>query len=394
MELRVQVGCAERQDRGELHRLTFPVSGLAAPSLWFEVPRAHADMVSSSCDAALVALLAPAMAQGRALTVDGPVTDGLVWAVRQTVQPILSRTVAGLTAIPIHAPDRQRVGDAGGDAVLTGLSCGVDSLAVVAEHLLDAAPDERITHFLFNDVGSHGPGDGTPGLAEGRWQRMAAAAAALERPIIRVQSNLGAFYRGTQALHFQATHTLRNGSVALTFQAGARRFLYGSTYSWNDTWVRPTYDMAHAEPMLLPVLSTPRLELRCVGQEHTRVEKTRRIAALPIAHRHLDVCVSPGGDGAAGVNCSRCFKCLRTLLTLELLGRLGLFEGVFDLAQYRRSRTGYVARLLAGEGAELGREILDLMQESGFRPSTHQRARAAAYSLWTRVPAPVRRLAR
>lgn len=393
MERRVLIGRPERQDSGELHRLTFPVSGLAAPTLWFEVPRSHAGMVASSCDAALVALLAPAMAQGGPLTIEGPVTDGLVWAARQTVQPILSRTIAGLSTIPIHAPQRERGAETGGDAVLTGLSCGVDSLAVVAEHLLDAAPEERITHFVFNDVGSHGAGDGIPGLAEGRWQRMVAAATALERPIIRVRSNLAEFYRETKPLHFQATHTLRNGSVALMLQAGARRFLYGSTYSWPDTYVRPTFDMAHAEPMLLPVLSTPRLELRCVGQEYTRVEKTRRVAALPIAHRHLDVCVSPDGDGAAGVNCSRCFKCLRTLLTLELLGRLEAFEGVFNLPQYRVARTGYVARLLAGEGAELGREILDLMQESGFRPSTHQRARAAAYSLWTRMPAPVRRLA-
>ena len=393
MDRRVLIGRPERQDSGELHRLTFPVSGLAAPTLWFEVPRSHAGMVSSSCDAALVALLAPAMARGGSLTITGPVTDGLVWAARQTVQPILFRTIAGLSTIPIHAPTRERSAEAGGDAVLTGLSCGVDSLAVVAEHLLDAAPAERITHFVFNDVGSHGAGDGIPGLAEGRWQRMVAAATALERPIIRVRSNLAEFYRGTQPLHFQATHTLRNGSVALMLQGGVRRFLYGSTYSWHDTYIRPTFDMAHAEPMLLPVLSTPRLELRCVGQEYTRVEKTRRIADLPIAHRHLDVCVKPDGDGAAGVNCSRCFKCLRTMLTLELLGRLGAFEGVFNLPQYRVARTGYVARLLAGEVAELGREILDLMQESGFRPSTHQRARAAAYALLTRMPNPVRRLA-
>jgi hypothetical protein len=151
--------------------------------------------------------------------------------------------------------------------------------------------------------------------------------------------------------------------------------------------------MAHAEPMLLPALSTPGMELRPVGQQYTRVEKTRRIAALPVAHRHLDVCVSPDDAGAAGVNCSRCFKCLRTLLTLELLGQLDSFEGVFDLPRYRVARNGYVARLLAGEGGELGREILDLMQQSGFRPSTHQRARAAAHSLWSHVPAPVRRLA-
>jgi len=393
MEHGVVIGPPERQDSGELHRLSYPVIGLAAPTLWFEVPRAHAGMVAASGDAALVALLAPAMARGGSLTIDGPLTDGLAWASRQTVQPILSRTIAGLSTISILARDRRHGAEGGGDAVLTGLSCGVDSLAVVAEHLLDAAPDERITHFLFNDVGSHGAGDGIPGLAERRWQRMAEAAEALERPIIRVRSNLALFHRDTQPLHFQATHTLRNAAVALIFQAGARRFLYGSTYSWDDTWVRPTFDMAHAEPMLLPVLSTTRMELRSVGQQYTRVEKTRRIAALPVAHRHLDVCVSPDGDGAAGVNCSRCFKCLRTLLTLELLGQLAPFEGVFDLPRYRVARNGYVARLLAGEGGELGREILDLMQQSGFRPSTRQRARAAAYSLWSRVPAPVRRLA-
>ncbi len=111
-------------------------------------------------------------------------------------------------------------------------------------------------------------------------------------------------------------------------QGGIGRYLYASTYSRADAVVRPWHDISCGDLVGLPMLSTDALTAASSGSEHTRVEKTLRVADLPVTYRTLDVCAR--GRMPPG-NCSACIKCLRTLLTLEIAGVVDRYAPVFDL---------------------------------------------------------------
>ncbi len=357
--------------QGAVARVEFAVEGLDPGLLWFELESRFANFLDDTCDAALVGILAPAMHSGAALHVDGTISARLRWSIRNTVMPVLERIVPGARAVEVVAPSVRRGAQPSGSSVLMGLSCGIDSFAACLDHLLDARTDaeERVTHFLFNDVGSHGPGggDAVANLRAARLRNVAAVAATLGVPLLKVRSNLDAFYpRPVRELAFVSTHTLRNAAVALLLQAGARRLLYASATPWRRTGIRAG-NMDTADPILVPALSTERIDLLSVGREYTRVQKTARIADWPLAQAHLNVCVE------SGVNCGRCFKCLRTLLTLELLGKLDLFAAVFDLADYRRRRERYVLEVLADRRDPLMGEVRELVRAVGYRPGVKLR---------------------
>jgi hypothetical protein len=196
-------------------------------------------------------------------------------------------------------------------------------------------------------------------------------------------SNLPDFYPDLHdsPLNWAAALPLRNSAVPLLLQRGIRRFLFASSYSWSAIRVFDSSDMTKADPILLPALSTERTELCSVGTEHTRVEKTRRIAGLELARKYLDVCIMEGDR-----NCSACEKCLRTLLTLELNGSLNEFRDRFDLEVYARHRDEFIARVLVEEHAPFHLEIRDFMRGVGFHPPARAKALALALRTWRLVP--------
>ncbi len=109
-------------------------------------------------------------------------------------------------------------------------------------------------------------------------------------------------------------------------------FYYSSSDTYDDAGVFSTYDMAFADTIILPLLSTDSMTLRSTGSAYSRAEKTREILSIPRIGERLDVCVNHGHKGAK-INCGVCWKCCRIELTLEAFGALRQFEPVFDLAR-------------------------------------------------------------
>jgi hypothetical protein len=370
--------------------VAYAVEGLGPPELWFDVDRDHADFVAETGDAAVAALLLAAMDRGADVEVDGPVSSRLLWGIRNIIQHVAVRQRPFLRTVRVHAPGRTREPGPGGSAVLTGLSCGVDSFSAIHDHLLadDVHDDDRVTHALFSHVGHHGYGPGAQDRAEQRWTLARNAARELGLPLIRVSSNTPDFYSSDydDRLNWMSSLTLRNAAVPLLLQGGVRRFLLASSNSWREVGVEETRYMTDADPILLPALGTERIELDPVGTERTRVEKTRQIKDWPLAWSHLDVCIME-----AGRNCSRCEKCLRTLLTLEVLGAVEHFADRFDMEAYRERRNPFLARVLAGENSMFLEEIRALIRETDFAVSPQVRLLSAAIRAWRVVPHPVRR---
>lgn len=387
----VHVHAPTLTEQGDRVRVSFPVEGLAAPSLWFDVDAEYRHWISHTLDAPLAALLIAAMQAGRDVVLHGPASPRLLWHVRNTVLPVAMRQLPFLREVRISATEESVAPSTPpGKAVLTGFSCGVDSLSALQDHRFGdrSAPADRVSYLLFSHVGHHGYGPEVDERAEQRWQRMRAGAQTLGLPIVRVSSNTPAFYPSVynSPLAWAAALTLRNSAVPLLLQQGVRRFLFASSHSWAEVGVFPTSTMTKADPILLPALCTEQIELCAIGAEYTRVEKTRQIADMPLAQSSLDVCIMDG-DG----NCTRCEKCMRTALTLEILGALPAFSTRFDMAEYARRRTGFLAEVVADRHSSFLQEIQDVIRETGFPVPVESQLRASAIRAWRLLPAGVRR---
>ena len=342
-------------------------------TLWFSLPAAFEDLLAVPSDAFVVGLLVPAMAAGEDVHVAGAVSDRLLFNLSHAVQGVLRRGIPALRRVRIEADDVWQAEPRSGRGVATGFSGGVDSYCVLADTLLADVPERlKVTHLLFNNVGSHGSGGER--LFRERYGRLVPAVRRLGIPFLAIDSNLQTFYRRTPA--FRLTHTIRNAAVALLLQGGVERFMYASGYEYGSVFVGPTTDLAVCDPILLPLLSTRGFEMASVGGEYTRVMKTLRVAALPASYDTLDICCNP--DNASGfINCSTCWKCLRTLVTLEIAGCLERYARSFDLAAYAEARQAYLATLSASDDPRL-REIVEFAGERGFPLPTGGAAPSAA----------------
>ncbi|MDY0356027.1 MAG: hypothetical protein RBR19_09130 [Sedimentisphaerales bacterium] len=328
--------------------------------LWYAVERRYGEYLTPEhLDAFVVGLLMPAMMAGEDLHVDGPVSEKLHWNLRQYYMRILRSVNPKLSAVRVLAAElydgRQRPRPTG---VGAGFSGGIDSFCVLADHFLDDVPQAyRITHLLFNNVGSHGDGGCT--MFRNRAERLRPCAEELGLPFICIDSNLDEFYR----LGFQESHSVRNISAALVLQKLLGKCLYASAFRYEDCFVGRTKFAGHTDPVAIHLLSTERMECILSGAQYSRVEKTARITKIPQSYRYLDVCIDPR---RGNVNCGVCWKCARTLLTLELLGKTSLYEAVFPLEKYRLARRRCVARVLS-KNSPLTREVALLARERSCR---------------------------
>lgn len=306
--------------------------------LWYRVDAAYADMISTRSDAFLLGLLTPAMMRGEALEVQGAVAPELYYAAARPLQHLAKEFIPELNFIEISAPTLKSA-ERSGSAVITGLSCGIDSFSAIADHWSESAvADYRLTHLLFNNVG--GSREGGKRLFDRRVKNARAGAAALGLPLIIVDSNLEDFY-GNQT--FGATHTLRNLTVGLLLQKGAAKFLYASSQHYREKEIRPHIEISRADEIIFSLVSTPALQAVSVGSEYTRGEKTLQVAELEESWKLLDVCVFPFGEYPAR-NCSQCYKCVRTLLTLEAAGVSERYKECFTMPAYERARLKHIVR--------------------------------------------------
>lgn len=362
--MRIGVPRIVERDGGVEYRVDVEAS--AGPrELWFRVDASHGDLVSARADAALLGLLLPAMRAGEDVDVQGEVSERLLYNLSESFQFVMRFVIPELREVAIRAasggvaPNRAR-------GVATGFSAGIDSFWVVAEHHYgEPVPGHRLTHLLYNNVGSHGP-EGNP-LFRRRHARLRPVAERIGLPFVAVDSNLMSFYRSD--VSFKHTYTVRNVVVALLLQAGIGRSFHAAGTVLDGTPPSlPLKDIAHFDPVILPMMSTEALDAVWAGGTVTRVEKTLQVAEIADSWDTLDVCVRNDRAG----NCSTCKKCVRTLLTLEIAGLTERYAGVFDVDLFRRQRHWRVGRILRSNWAN-SHEIRELARERGYRFGLRER---------------------
>jgi hypothetical protein len=339
--------------------------------LWYSVPHNYEKYLQRDrLDPFVVGLLLLGMKDGEDIYVDGVMSEKLFYNITSYYMRILRIQMPELHSVRI-VPE-QLVGgiprEKGG--VATGFSGGVDSFCVLADHYWNPVPNcFRVTHLLFNNVGSHGRGGRT--LFEERFSKVLPAAREMSLPIIKIDSNLSELLSG---FDFVSTHVPRNVSAALTLQKLFGRFLYASAYRYEDCYVGRTHEMGRHDPVSVHLLSTEETECIATGSQYSRVQKTDRVSEISLTYRYLDVCVSSKRAG----NCSECPKCGRTMLTLEMLGKLGRYGRVFDLRVWQENRVRFMGQALSSRDLFL-KEIVKSAREYNWRFPALSRLYALCY---------------
>ncbi|WP_340107006.1 hypothetical protein [Rhodohalobacter sp. 8-1] len=335
-------------------------------SLWYEVDEPFGGFMSEQSDAALVALLIPAMNTGEDIHFKGTVSKRLYFNLNDRLQHILQIVMPWLKRIEIDCEGLTTAETSPG-GVATGFSCGVDSYSVLADYYYsDTVDGFKITHLFFNNVGSHGKGGEQ--LFNHRFEQIQKVTQKIGLPLIRVNSNLNEFY-DDERLSFIQTFTLRNASVPYLLNKMIGRFYYASGLSYKGHRIRETYSASESEAIIIPMLSAVGLDMVTVGSKYSRVEKTIQIAKIPDTYSTLDVCTS---SEKLDKNCSKCIKCMRTMLTLDLAGKLDLYSEVFDIETFRKRKNGYIAHVLKGRNS-LDNEIIQYAKSinHAFPASAH-----------------------
>jgi hypothetical protein len=332
--------------------------------LWYSIPEKYSQYVTTEkLDGFLVGMLLLAMRLGEDIDVKGAVSERLYFNLTHSYMNIIQILFPKLKKININTQylDDGKTAKCEG-AVVTGFSAGVDSFCTVCDHYFNAtSPDYKITHFLFNNVGSHDEWNSKRGreLFNARYDLLKGYPDELGIDFIKIDSNLSDILK----LDFQQTHVPRNVSAVLLLQKLFAKYFYSSAYQYKACHIGPHYNIALVDPAAVHLLSTETLECISTGCQYSRLEKTRMLTKVPGANRWLNVCVSPSPDGK---NCSTCWKCSRTLLTLETLGILEDFKQVFSLERWRRVKTKYLIRVLEDKNDLFIKEIRDYANTAGY----------------------------
>lgn len=243
----------------------------------------------------------------------------------------------------------------------------------------DVPPDYRISHLLFNNVGTHGNrcyGDIARArqLYGDRKRIVRAFAKEAGFDLVEVDSNLH------EHLPWRLLSNVitSNIAVAQALQGLFQRFYYPAQFQLSETLHWGPGDMEPYSPKLVTEMSTEVLECRSSDSQYSRVEKTVFLADKPLAQKYLNVCVT--AYGVEGRNCTTdCIKCARTTVTLDVLGRLEDFRNVFDLKKYARHRMRLFRGILVTANVDVfAAQIVANARNTGFKWPVAVKLRIAA----------------
>ena len=215
--------------------------------------------------------------------------------------------------------------------VATGLSGGIDSFYTVLEHMQGELKLTHLVNFIPNEKALTFTNEQIKfktGKSLDVWNDKLGGL--LNLPIIKVYSN----FNEDCKFHFEKIHAFCNLSHALLLKGIISSYLYSTGYDIEKVALDFS-DTSHYELLICQAVNSPYFEMVSYHPAVNRLEKTMAIVDNELVQSFLHVCVKREiGEG----NCTECFKCQRVLTTLDALGKLQLFEKVFDLQKYYQNK--------------------------------------------------------
>jgi len=336
--------------------------------LWFAVDQQYEPWLShENLDPFLMGLFLVAMEHREDIYLEGSVSEKLYFNMTHGLIHLFSLLDPSFKEISVYprSLNRSSLNPENRNHVVTGFSGGIDSFHLLANHFFSEPPaGYQVTHLVYNNVGAHGSNAGE--FFHKRFNRLVDFAREMELPFIKIDSNL---YKILDT-DFLLSVMPRNVASVMSLQKLFGRYLYASSFTFQDFLERMLYKIGYLDPLSVSMLATETMEPVVVGSHVTRVEKTRQVADVETSHRHLYVCTETNRDTAE--NCSTCFKCARTLLTLEILGKIHLYEKVFDLNKFHNIKQPYIESLFYHQDP-FAREMFDLAAANGYTFSPKSR---------------------
>lgn len=305
-------------------------------------------IVDDRIDAIVVGLMLFAIKNSYDFKSEIPISEELYYNLNYQFINSLS-AISGLRHPRIYAPLLPELNPTG-EIVATGISCGVDSLYTIYTHTQNIPPTCELNHLVFFNVGSHKTGKGeddSKRLFEGRRKLCRDFAAEAGLGFIEISSDLPAFLdKYDNGYSHVENHTFMALFCIHWIQGGMKRFYYSSGLPFNNFSCRflpqTNFDCANYDLLTLLCASHGGLRFISAGGSVSRFDKIKDLCDYPLAYRYLNVCVNEVcNDGT-------CFKCIRTILEIDSLGKLDLFDAVFDVAGYKKGKMKYMENLYIG----------------------------------------------
>ena len=316
---------------------------------YFEVPEEYGEYLCSEVsDAFLIGILNYAVAKGEDISVDGFISERLLYQLQTYFIPTLSvvRNKSYHT-ININArPYSGHIENAG--AVGASASGGVDSYYTIVRHLNNVSGRYMLTHLLianqFNYYKSeketrkkfHQLIENSKGISENYGLKL-----------IPMYTNHNEFlFDG-----FVQEYSLRICSYVFALQK-----LFSTYYVSSGV----PYDSDGFDIFNLSLMTTDNLSFYSSGGEITRTQKILYFADDEYIQRNLKVC-----NKDVDHNCSECEKCMRTMLSLDIIGKLDKFKRSFDINKFKKYQMQYLITV-ESKTIEASKDLIESIEHYNY----------------------------
>lgn len=307
--------------------------------VWFKVDKKYEQYLCyERSDAFVIAVLNFAMRNRHDIICDAPISEDLYYNIDKylidaisSYNPLFYRTKIEANIATDTLPCAGAVG--------TGISCGIDSLHVLACQTNLRFKKHNVTHLTFNNVGSHGEGSHAKKLYQERLALPKRFAEEYGFEFVASDSNLMDVISQS---HFKS-HTYSSMFAVYCLQKLYSIYYYASSgYRYHEfTLIDKEYNSCGSyEMLLLPLLSTKNLRIYSEGEGMSRLTKLKDVVNYQPSYKYLNVCLK------TSANCGVCEKCVRTLLEIDALGKLDKYKDVFDVEYYKQHKQWYLIQML------------------------------------------------
>lgn len=298
--------------------------------LWFEVDKEMRPYIlEERLDAFVVAVLPYAIKKELDIYVEGKISERLYYQLSTYIIPLLCNKLKK-RIISINAElDNTRYNI--GKAVGTGISCGVDSLYTVAKHTNREEENFNITHLVLCNSGGYSSGDNEITRKYNEHVELSKKFAENNGfKSVLIDCNISEFLM----MFHPKTHTFKTLSCILVLQKLFNIYYFSSGIEFDKTCINES-DTAYYDVLNTQCLSTEDITFYSTGMETNRLGKVKVIAEYEPSYTSLNVCLHTID------NCGECNKCRRTLLQLDSIGKLDLYNNVFDINKFRKNRNKF-----------------------------------------------------
>lgn len=216
----------------------------------------------------------------------------------------------------------------------TGVSGGIDSSYTIAKSIAQEDKTKKLTHGIFLNMGIYGGYDTEmEKCLEANSQDICKEIGINYLPI-KTNTCLK-LYRGA---HGPIVPSIMMGTI-LSLQKLFSNYLYSVDFSAEEQF----FDIVHAaryDWLNTLCFSTQNTRFWPVGLEATRMDKVKYLSDYEFSQKHTAVCIN---SKANAMNCSTCAKCTETMVELDAIGKLELYNKVFDVKQYKKNLPYYMS---------------------------------------------------